>query len=147
MQRSAPRAVLACLAGLAIALLLVGVVSGTLLRHVVQILPLGLTAAILTRRPAWGAYAALPIFGFWLFVCVMIWLFVLGISGFASGTYSPTEILLTVVMAGCSMVGAVKCIAVGRALRASARVLAVVLFLIIQVAAMYVSFQPSIANR
>ena len=64
MQRSAPRAVLACLAGLAIALLLVGVVSGTLLRHVVQILPLGLTAAILTRRPAWGAYAALPIFGF-----------------------------------------------------------------------------------
>ena len=147
MSRSPPRVVLSCLAGLGIALLLVGVVSGTLLRHVVQIVPLVLVGGLLTRRPALGAYAALPLFGFWLFVVTMIWLFLLGISGFASGTYSPTEILLTVVMASCSTVGAIQCVAVGRPLRASARVLAVVLFLIIQVAAMYVSFQPSIANR
>ena len=147
MRRSTPRVVLVCLGGLALALLLVGVVSGTLLRHVVQIVPILLAGAILTRRPALGAYAALPLFGFWLFVCVMIWLFLLGVSRLANGTYSPIEILLTVVMAGCSMVGAVKCIAVGRPSRASARALAVVLFLVVQLAVMWVSFLEPIANR
>ena len=82
-----------------------------------------------------------------MFVCVMIWLFLLGVSGLASGTYSPAEILLTVVMAGCSIVGAIKCVAVGRPLRARARVLAVVLFLVVQVATMWVSFLRRIANR
>jgi hypothetical protein len=77
----------------------------------------------------------------------MIWLFLLGVSGLASGTYSPGEILLTVVMAGCSIVGAVKCVAVGRPSRPSARVLAVALFMAIQVAAMWVSFLRPIANR
>ena len=147
MRRPTPRGVLACLGGLALALLLVGVVSGTLLRHVVQIVPILLAGAILTRRPALGAYTALPVFGFWLFVCVMIWLFLLGVSRLENGTYSPIEILLTVVMAGCSVVGAANCVAAGRALRASARVLAVILFLVIQLAAMWVSFLKPIANR
>lgn len=45
------------------------------------------------------------------------------------------------------MVGMVQCIAAGRPLRASARMLAVVLLMGIQIAARWVSFHPSIANR
>jgi Flp pilus assembly protein TadB len=40
MESSAKRIVLSCLIGLALALLLVGVVSGTVLRHIVQIVPI-----------------------------------------------------------------------------------------------------------
>jgi hypothetical protein len=50
MAPSNPRAVLHSLIGLALALLLVGVVSGTILRHVVQILPIVIAAAVLLRR-------------------------------------------------------------------------------------------------
>jgi hypothetical protein len=132
---------------LALALLLVGVVSGTLLRHVVQIVPIVLVVALLRRRPALAAYAALPIFAFWLFVCVMIWLFLLGVSGFASGTFSPVEILSTFAMAGCSLVGAITCVAAGRGSQPVARALVVVLFLCVQLAAMFVSFLRPIANR
>jgi hypothetical protein len=63
----------ACLIGLALALLLVGMVSGTFLRHVVQVLPSVLALVILRRRAAWGAYAALPIFMIWTGIVILIW--------------------------------------------------------------------------
>jgi hypothetical protein len=64
MNSPSQRIVLGCLIGLALALLLVGVVSGTVLRHVIQILPIVGAAGVLMQRPAFGAYAALPIFLF-----------------------------------------------------------------------------------
>jgi hypothetical protein len=136
-----------CLIVLALALLLVGVVSGTLLRHIVQIVPIVVALAVLARRPARGAYAALPIFAFWIFVPVMIWLFLLGVSRFASGHYTPIEVLSTVVMAGSSIVGVVKCVQLGRPLRAGGRLSMVLLFAVMQFSVMWVSFLGPIANR
>ena len=52
---SNPRLISICLIGLAVALLVVGVVSGTFLRHVVQILPAILAVVIVDRRPRLGA--------------------------------------------------------------------------------------------
>ena len=46
--------VLSCLVGLGLALLSAGVVSGTFLRHVVQIVPMIAAAGVLARRPARG---------------------------------------------------------------------------------------------
>ena len=92
----------ACLIGLALALLTVGIVSGTLLRHVVQIVPIAVVLIILRRNPALGAYAALPIFIFWIAIAILIWRFLLGLSGFASGHYTAIEIACTVVMAAVS---------------------------------------------
>ena len=66
MEPSTRRAVRSCLIALAPALLLVGVVSGTVLRHIVQIVPIVMALGVLARRAAWGAYAALPIFAFWI---------------------------------------------------------------------------------
>jgi len=147
IESSAQRVVRACLIGLALALLLVGAVSGTILRHIVQIVPIIVALGVLARRPDWGAYAALPIFGLWTLIPVLIWLFLLGLSRIANGHYTPIEVVSTVVMAACSIVGVVKCIQLGRSLRAAGRLFAFVLFAVMQFAAMWISFLRPIANR
>jgi hypothetical protein len=137
----------ACLVGLALALLVVGGASGTLLRHVVQILPILPALIVLHRRPAWGAYAALAIFSIWLGIVVLIWLFLLGVSRIANGHYTPIEIASTFVMAACSLSGAFAGFLLGRSLSLLRRVVAFVGFGVLQVVAMWVSFLGPIANR
>jgi hypothetical protein len=111
---SAERTTRDCLVGLAVALLLVGVVSGTVLRHLVQIAPIMPGLVLLARRPDRGAYAALPIFICWSLIVMLIWSFLLGLSRIANGHYTPLEVASTFVMAGCSVVGVVKSIELGR---------------------------------
>jgi len=147
MAASRHRLVLPCLVGLGLALLLVGVVSGTLLRHVVQITPIMAAAVLLARRPAWGAYASLPIFLFWIFIVALIWLYLLGLSRMASGRYTPIEVASTVLMAGFAVVGIAAAVLAGRPLRWRWRVCVVALFAVAQVAAMWVSLLRPIANR
>lgn len=134
-----------CLVGLAAAALLVGIVSATVLRHIVQIIPIALALGVIRKRPAIGGYAALPIFAFWTFAVVMIWLFLLGLAGLASGRYSPTEVAATVVMAGCSLFGGMNAIQLGRSLRPMRKILVFVLFLVLQLLVMWVSFMRTIA--
>lgn len=147
MESSPKRVVLGCLVGLAGALLLVGVVSGTVLRHVVQVMPIMVVLAVLRRRPDWGAYAALPIFLFWTFIVVLIWLFLLGLSRIANGHYTAIEVVSTFVMMALSVVGVVKCVQLGRPLRAVGRGSLFLMFAAMQVAAVWVSFLRPIANR
>ena len=137
----------ACLIGLALALLLVGVVSGTFLRHVVQILPIVLVLIILQARPAWGAYAAIPVFVFWIGIVILIWLFLLDLSRIANGHYTPVELISTFVMAACSVAGVFKSVSLGRPLSVVGRIVVFVLFAALQVAAMWLSFLRPIANR
>jgi hypothetical protein len=87
------------------ALIMVGVVSGTVLRHVVQIAPLVLGAAIIAIRPSWAACIAAPLFAFWLLVMGAIWLFLLGVSRFLTGTFIPAEIALTILIGAGAMLG------------------------------------------
>ena len=134
-----------CLVGLAAAALLVGIVSATVLRHVVQIIPIALALGVIRKRPAIGGYAALPIFAFWTFAVVMIWLFLLGLAGLASGRYSLTEVAATVVMAGCSLFGGMNAIQLGRSLRPVRKILVFVLFLVLQLVVMWISFTEIIA--
>ena len=147
MEYTATRMVKGSLIGLALALLLVGVVSGTFLRHVVQILPIILALLVLQRHSAWGAYAALPIFIFWIGIAILIWLFLVGLSRIANGHYTPIEIVLTFVMAACSVAGLAKSFPLGRSLSVVGRVAAFVLFAAVQVVAMWASFLRPIANR
>ncbi len=100
-----------------------------------------------TRWPQWGANAALPIFVFWAFIAVLIWLFLLGLSKIANGHYAVTEIIATVFMAGFSVAGAVISIPLGKALRPLQRAFTIALFGVMQVSAMWISFLGPIANR
>src|SRR2546422_840586 len=93
------------LAVIAVALILVGLVSQTVIRHLVQIAPLVLALALLLRRSVWGVVAAVPLLAFWLLVMGGIWLFLLGVARVFPGTFSPTEIVLTLIIGAASMAG------------------------------------------
>src|SRR2546425_8210151 len=71
-------AVAAWLAVVAGALIVVGIVSHTLLRHFIQIAPLIGALSLLLRRSAFGVSAAVPLFAFWFLIMGAIWLFLLG---------------------------------------------------------------------
>jgi hypothetical protein len=139
-----------CLAGVAAALLLVGLESGTIVRHIIQIIPIPPAIAVAVRRPAWGALVAIPIFLFWSLIMILIWLFVLGISRVASGDYTAIELALTAVIALFSVVGIV---ASGRLVAAptwSHRVVVLCVFALaggVQFAAMWTAFLPPFAYR
>ena len=94
-----------CLAGISVALVLVGAVSDTIPRHLVQIVPLILGAGLVLGRNPSAAYAVVGLCAFWAVIMGLIWLYLLGLSGVVSGTYSVAEIALTVVIAVFSVLG------------------------------------------
>ena len=87
------------------ALLLVGVVSRGILRHVVQTAPLWLAVGLGARRSTLTRWAALPPLLFWLVLMLVLWMHLLGLVGWITGTFSPIEIALTVVVAAAALVG------------------------------------------
>src|SRR5437763_902113 len=74
------KVVATCLGAVILSLLLVGVVSSTLLRHAVQVIPLVIALIAVARRSDWAGYLALPVFLFWFLISFAIWLFLLGIA-------------------------------------------------------------------
>jgi hypothetical protein len=141
-----PKLVAFCLAGVLISLLLVGAVSGTFVRHVIQVIPIALALMIAWHDWRLAAFCALPIFAVWAFLMLMIWLYLAGVQTFFSGTFSTTEVLLTVVIGGLSIVGFVAAASSSRVkpVRALA---AIAVFGVMQFAALVVSFLPSFVNR
>src|SRR5262245_52885072 len=81
-----------------LALLLVGLVSGTILRHAVQVLPALAATVVVVRQPVWSRFAAMAVFAFWLLIMLLIWLYLLGLANVISGRFAPVEVALTVVI-------------------------------------------------
>jgi hypothetical protein len=134
-----------CLLGVILSLLLVGVISETLLRHVIQVIPAIIVLMIVATRATWASGAALPLFIFWFVIVLLIWLFLLGISGIASGHYTTAEILLTVVIGACCVRGAVESLRTRRNSSRTLFLVLVALFAALQVGAMWLSFRSSLA--
>ena len=61
-----------CLFGVVLSLLLVGIVSDTMARHVAQAAPALLALGLAIRLAPAGAWLALPVFAFWIVVMVAI---------------------------------------------------------------------------
>src|SRR5882672_11137737 len=97
-----------------IALVVVGFVSGTPLRHLIQILPALIAFGFVALREPWAAFGALPIFCFWLMIMSVIWLYLLGIANVVSGTFSPVEIVLTIAIGASSVWGILAALRVPR---------------------------------
>ena len=111
------RTVSLCLVGVALTLVLIGVIGGTPLRHLIQVLPIALALRLLTRSPGFlGAYAAVALFLHWMLAMVLIWLFLLGLSDFAQGQYAPFEVVLTMLVAFFCSVGILRGVRAGRLL-------------------------------
>ena len=94
-----------CLSGIAISLLVVGVISDTLMRHAIQVIPLLVVAGLVLRRMSLVPYVAVGLCAFWTVVMVLIWLYLLQVSRIVTGTYSSGEIILTFVVAVFAVLG------------------------------------------
>jgi hypothetical protein len=136
---------IAALVVLAVSLLLVGVVSGTVVRHAVQVVPAVIVLGL--GRRGWPRFAAMAVFAFWLLIMVLIWLYLLGITAVISGHFSAVEIVLTVVIGLASVVGIAAALRVTDASRWPVRLVAFVGGAALQVGAMCLSFHPAIATR
>ncbi len=129
------------------ALLVVGSVSHGVIRHVVQTAPLWVAIVLGSRRSEWSKWAAIPCFLFWLIVMVLIWLFLLGLARIITGTFSPTEIAMTIIVGLASFSGLVSAVATKTSAPPfKAAALAIVLA-VVQVAALRISLLPAIAHR
>jgi hypothetical protein len=134
------------LAIVALALIVVGMVSGTLRIHFVQIVPLVVLVALQTRTGTMIRVAAAAVLSWWLVTMAGIWLFLLGLSRFLSGRFSKAEILLTIVIgvacvAGLSASGRVGTVPLIK------RLPAIVLAAGLQSLALWVSYQPVVSGR
>ncbi len=136
-----------CLLGVIVSLLLVGVVSSTLLRHVIQIIPAALVLVTLARRTTWGQAAALPIFIFWFLIMFLIWLYLLGLARIVTGRFSTVESVLTVVIGVCCVWGMV---AAWHKQTTAKRLTQIVMFILsaaLQIGAMWLSTRPAFSPR
>jgi hypothetical protein len=129
------------------ALLLVGLVSGTILRHAVQVLPVLLVTGVIAAQPAWSRFAAMPIFTFWFCIMLLIWSYLLGWVNVIGGRFTPAEIGLTVVIGLACVAGlAATARGTGRS-RAWAGAAAFMTSAALQVGAMWLSLQPALSTR
>jgi len=128
------------LVAVSVSLLLVGLVSRTVLRHVIQIVPLAIVIALTARHSRFSSAAATSLFTFWIFAMGGIWLFLLGIAPVFTGRYSPAEVVLTVVIGLTSIAGLLAVFRQGTELRLPARLGTVFLFAILQPIALLLSF-------
>lgn len=129
-----------------VALMVVGVVSHGTLRHIVQTAPLWVVILLGTRRSELSKWAALPCFVFWLLLMIAIWLYLLGLARIVSGTFSTTEIVMTVIVGLAALAGIANAI---RMKTGTAPVLAVVFVLLLaalQIGAFWLSLKPGIAH-
>ena len=142
----ADAALLAALAAVIVALLLVGVVSHTPVRHTIQVAPAAAVLAVALARVAWARFAAVAVFVFWLFIMSLIWLWLLGIARVITGTFTGAEVTLTVVIGLASAAGLVAAARARDASRWPARLAAFLVFAALQVGAMWLSLRPAFAS-
>ncbi len=135
------------LIGVIVSLLMVGVVSSTPVRHIIQVTPVALALAAVAGRRAWAAYAAFPVLLFWLLIMLAIWAFLLGLARIVTGHFTTTEVVLTVLI-GLSSVCGIAASVTSRSIPGLTKGLAaLVLFAALQLGALWMSMQPLFARR
>ncbi|HEY6329544.1 MAG TPA: hypothetical protein VI756_09405 [Blastocatellia bacterium] len=135
-----------CLASL-IALYVVGAVSNGSLRHEVQTLPLWIPIVLGFRSQELAKWAALPCLVIWLALMINIWLFLLGLPHMLSGTFSPVEIAMTIIVGIASGLGIITSLRWRTSTAVPAASGMVILLAVLQLAALRLSFIPYIAHR
>ena len=134
------------LTGVILGLLAVGVVSGTPVRHLVQVAPAILALVFIIRRAPWAYYAALPIFVFWLLIMLAIWLYLLGIARIVSGHFTHAEIGLSFVIGASCLVGLSQMLRSQPVASRVTRAAWSVIFAALQLAALWLSLRPEFAT-
>jgi hypothetical protein len=129
------------------ALLIVGAVSHGVLRHIVQTTPLWIAVVLAIRGSALAKWAALSCFLIWFFIMSLIWLFLLGWARIITGTYSPTEIAMTLVVGVAAIVGIITAARDRKSASVTATTATFLAVTLLQIAAIRISLLPQIAHR
>lgn len=138
----------ACCCVVVAALLVVGAVSHGILRHIVQTCPIWIAVTLAARNSPLVKWAAIPCFLFWLYIMTVIWLFLLGWAHWVSGTFSPVEIAMSIVVACASIVGMVAAVRSKATGAGVARIVTTLLLVaILQLGMFRLSLLPQIAHR
>jgi hypothetical protein len=127
-------------------LVLVGVVSHTPLRHLIQVAPAAVVLLLTGLRVGWADDAAIPVFAFWFLVMLCIWLYLLGVARIITGRFSPAEVALTILIGLSSAVGLIGLLSVPSPRRRLIRIIVVLGFAALQIAAMWLSLRPGIGQ-
>jgi hypothetical protein len=136
-----------CCVAIIVALLVVGSVSHGVLRHIVQTAPLWAGIVLGFRRIQSSKWVALPLFLFWLTIMSFIWLFLLGWAQIVHGTFSPTEIAMTMIVGAASVVGLISCFRMKTTTSVVMTILLFLLFAGLQLLTFRLSLLPAIAHR
>jgi hypothetical protein len=126
---------------LTIALLAVGLVSHTFVRHVLQATPVLLAGALITRRSPAGRAAALPLLTLWLGLMIAIWLTLSGIVRMVSGRFTGPEVFLTLVIGVACGIGLIASGAAPTMVSVRHRIATSLVFSAFQVGALWLSLQ------
>lgn len=127
-----------CLAGLAAALLTLGLVSHTLPRYLIQAAPTLLALAAVVRGYAWSSSATIPIFIFWMILVVNAGVVML-FQPIVPRPVSPFEIPLMILIGAFSLGGAIASLGIVRGPGRGPRLVAGTLWFVFQLAAMALS--------
>lgn len=135
------------LLGVILSLILVGFVSSTPIRHLIQVVPCIVSLILISRSYRWASYSALPLFVFWLGIMILIWLFLLGFARIITGRFTPVEIGLTLTIGLSCLGGAWMVIRTSPPVAALTRLAAFSTFMFFQIGALWLSLQPFFARR
>lgn len=138
------RAIVYCSLGIIAALYVVGFVSYGIIRHMVQTAPQWVVLALAARGSRWTKWVATPCAVVWLFLMGLIWLFLLGWAHVISGTFSPVEIAMTIVVGACSIVIIAYGVRMRSGMSATSGVAILLLSLVLQLVVLRVSFLRSV---
>jgi len=134
------------LLGLIVSLMIVGWVSHTPIRHLVQVSPCLLALFFLWRGYKWAPISVLPLFAVWFVLMTFIWLFLLGIARVLTGHFTPTEIVLTIIIGICCLGGFSTALRDYRGRSIVTPLLVFVVFLALQAAAVWLSMHTRVAK-
>ena len=136
-----------CSLAIIAALLVVGAVSHGVVRHVVQTAPLWIAIVLGTRRSELAKWTAVPCFVFWLLLMIAIWMFLLGWARIVTGTYTVTEIAMTILVGVASTLGIVVALRMRTATRPVVGAVMLLGVTLLQLVAFRASLLPAIAHR
>lgn len=135
------------LIGVLIALLVVGFESGTILRHVIQVIPIILSIILVWQRFKWSSFFALGVFTIWFLIMCCIWLHLLNITHPVNGTFTVIEIILTIGIGMCCVSGMLNSIRNAPKQNPTLLLSVLITSLALQFGFVVLSMQPAIAYK
>jgi hypothetical protein len=138
--------VASCCVVILLALYVVGAMNHSVLRQIVQTLPICVPIVLGFRGSEFAKWSALPCLIIWLATMILIWLFGISWVYVALGHFSPTDMAMTLVVGVASVGGFFVALHWRTGVRPFAAGTVVLLFGALQLLAIWLSLSPPIAH-